>query len=68
MDKVDKLKRNELRCAIKAMIGEKKIQRSTKKKKEDVLSKTMAELGLDKTKFMKDLEQVQKENNQYPTK
>ena len=54
-------KRAKLRATLRATIGERRIQRSSKKAREQVLEQTLAEAGLDKDKFVADMERVQKE-------
>lgn len=54
-------RKQELRNMLKAKIGEKRIQRSTKDHKEQVLDKTLKNIGIDKEKFKKDLEELKKQ-------
>lgn len=54
-------RKQELRNMLKAKIGEKRIQRSTKDHKEQVLNKTLKNIGIDKEKFKKDLEELKKQ-------
>lgn len=54
-----KTSRDELRKLLRAKIGEKQIQRSTKTNKEHVMDKTLKSIGIDKEKFKKDLELIQ---------
>lgn len=54
-------KRQELKNMLKAKIGEKRIQRSNKEQKEQVLEKTLKNIGIDKEKFNKDLEAFKKQ-------
>jgi uncharacterized membrane protein len=58
---MDDEKRKKLRASLKARIGEKSIQRSTKQTKEKVLDKTMADSGIDMKKLKEDMERLQKE-------
>ena len=53
----------ELRKQLREKLRVKQIDRSNKQTKDRVLEKTMASLGLDKTKLEKDLEAVKKEGN-----
>lgn len=53
--------KQELKAMLKAKIGEKKIQRSSKEKKEHVLDKTLKDIGIDKEKFKNDLEAIKKQ-------
>jgi ribosomal protein S4 len=55
-----KEKRAELVKKLRSKIGEKSIKRSSKISKENILDKTLGEMGIDKTRFMKDLEAVNK--------
>lgn len=61
MENTTKGRRQELRNALKAKITEKQIVRSTKDRKEQVLDKTLKNLGLDKEKLKKDLEELKKQ-------
>ena len=61
MENTTKNKRQELRNMLKAKITEKQIQRSTKDHKEQVLDKTLKNIGIDKEKFKKDLEELKKQ-------
>lgn len=61
MENTTKGRRQELRNALKAKITEKQIERSTKDRKEQVLDKTLKNLGLDKEKLKKDLEELKKQ-------
>ncbi len=47
------------RAELKAKIQEKKIQRSNKAVKDNILSKTLKDMGIDKERLMKDLQNVQ---------
>lgn len=51
----------ELRNMLRAKIGEKRIQRSSKQNKENILDKTLKDIGIDKEKFKKDLEEIKKQ-------
>lgn len=51
----------ELRNMLRAKIGEKRIQRSSKQNKENMLDKTLKDIGIDKEKFKKDLEEIKKQ-------
>lgn len=48
-------------AALKAKIGEQRIQRGTKHNKEHILSQTLKNIGIDKKKFIADLEAVKKQ-------
>ena len=54
------MNREELRNRLKAKIGEKKISRSTKETKDQILGKTLKQIGIDKEKLKKDIENVKK--------
>jgi len=60
MSKSDKSS-SELRNMLRAKIGEKRIQRSSKQNRENILDKTLKDIGIDKEKFKKDLEEVKKQ-------
>jgi len=60
MSKSDKSS-SELRNMLRAKIGEKRIQRSSKQNRENILDKTLKDIGNDKEKFKKDLEEVKKQ-------
>jgi hypothetical protein len=51
----------ELRNMLRAKIGEKRIERSSKQSKENILDKTLKDIGIDKEKFKKDLEEIKKQ-------
>jgi len=51
----------ELRKKLKAVIGEKKINRNKKQNKETILKNTLSEMGIDSEKLKEDLEKVNKE-------
>lgn len=53
--------RNELSNLLKAKLGEKRINRSSKLQKEIILDKTLKKLGIEKDKFKADLEEVKKQ-------
>lgn len=48
----------ELRNMLRAKIGEKCIMRGSKQHKENVLEKTLKQIGIDKNKFKSDIEAV----------
>ena len=50
--------RNELKKLLRAKISEKTIERSNKNQKEQILEKTLKDIGIDKEKFKADLEKV----------
>ena len=54
-------RKNELSKLLKAKLGEKCIGRSSKKAKEEILTKTLNHLGIEKDKFKADLEAVKKQ-------
>jgi hypothetical protein len=54
----DKKSKEELRTLLRSKIGEKRISRSSKQKKEDILNKELKKIGIDKEKFKADLEAV----------
>jgi hypothetical protein len=60
MSKSDKSS-SELRNMLRAKIGEKRIKRSSKQNRENILDKTLKDIGIDKEKFKKDLEEVKKQ-------
>ena len=60
MSKSDKSS-TELRNMLRAKIGEKRIQRSSKQNRENILDKTLKDIGIDKEKFKKDLEEIKKQ-------
>jgi predicted DsbA family dithiol-disulfide isomerase len=53
-------KRNELRKKLRERIIERQIGRSSKENKDKVLTDTLKSMGIDKEKFKKDLEAMQK--------
>lgn len=53
--------RNELRNKLKAKLEERKITRSTKKTKENILTKTLKKMNIDKEKLKADMEEVRKQ-------
>ena len=53
--------RDELRAKLRAKIGEDRIKRSSKKQKDEILGKTLKNMGIDKDKMQKDLEAVKKQ-------
>lgn len=53
--------RNELRNKLKAKLEESKITRSTKKTKENILTKTLKKMNIDKEKLKADMEEVRKQ-------
>lgn len=55
-----KLSKDELSAKLKARLGEKRIDRSTKKAKENTVKQSIEEAGLDFDKFKKALETVKK--------
>lgn len=53
--------REELKKRLKARIEEGKISRSSKLVKQDILDKTLKNMGIDKEKLKKDMEEVKKQ-------
>lgn len=53
-------KRQELRNKLRERIVERQIGRSSKENKEKILTDTLQSMGIDKEKFKKDLEAIQK--------
>ncbi len=53
--------RDELRAKLRAKLGEDKIKRSGKRQKEEILTKTLKDMGIDKEKMQKDMEAVKKQ-------
>jgi hypothetical protein len=53
--------REELKKRLKARIEEGKISRSSKLAKQDILDKTLKNMGIDKEKLEKDMEEVKKQ-------
>lgn len=51
----------DLRKLLRSKIGERRIQRSTKKTREHILDKTLKKIGIDKEQLKKDLENVKKQ-------
>ena len=51
----------ELRNLCRSKRGELRIKRSSKRQKEDMLEKTLKQIGIDKEKFKADLEAVKKQ-------
>lgn len=51
----------ELKNMLRAKISEKRIERSSKQSRENILDKTLKDIGIDKEKFKKDLEEVKKQ-------
>lgn len=51
----------ELKNMLRAKISEKRIERSSKHSRENILDKTLKDIGIDKEKFKKDLEEVKKQ-------
>jgi len=47
---------------LREKIGEKGINRSTKKNKEKILEKGLKDLGIDQEKFKEDLEKIKKQS------
>jgi len=60
MDKQDE-KRAILRKKLREKLGEKQINRSSKKNKEQILDKSMSTMGLDYKKLKADLEAIKKQ-------
>lgn len=59
-------KKAALRKSLREVIGAKRIERSSKVTRMNALDTTLKSIGLDKKKFMEDLEKVKKEqNNKY---
>lgn len=55
------VERNELRNKLKAKLEERKITRSSKKTKENILTKTLKKMNIDKEKLKADMEEVRKQ-------
>jgi len=53
--------REELKKRLKARIEEGKISRSSKLAKQDILDKTLKNMGIDKEKLEKDMKEVKKQ-------
>ena len=53
--------KEELKKILHSKIAEKRISRGTKLQKENILKKTLKNMGIDKDKFKKDLEDVKKQ-------
>jgi hypothetical protein len=53
--------KEKLLIELRAKLYEKKISRSSKKSKEDVVDKTFKDLGIDKDLFMKELDMKNKQ-------
>jgi hypothetical protein len=53
--------REELKKRLRARIEEGKISRSSKSAKQDILDKTLKNMGIDKEKLEKDMEEVKKQ-------
>lgn len=53
--------REELKKRLRARIEEGKISRSSKVVKQDILDKTLKNMGIDKEKLEKDMEEVKKQ-------
>ena len=53
--------REALLNKLREKIGEKGINRNTKKNKEKILDKGLKDLGIDKEKFKEDLEKIKKQ-------
>ena len=51
----------ELRDLCRSKRGELRIKRSSKIQKDDILQKTLKQIGIDKEKFKADLESVKKQ-------
>lgn len=54
-------RKKELSKLLRDKLGEKCIDRSTKKAKEEVLNKTLKHFGIEKDKFKADLDAVRKQ-------
>jgi predicted DsbA family dithiol-disulfide isomerase len=59
------IRRQELRKKLRDRIGEKQIKRSNKENKEKVLTQTLESMGIDKERFKKDLEALQKSGGSF---
>lgn len=46
---------------LREVLGAKKIERSSKQNREKVLRETLGSIGIDKDRFMEDMEKVRKE-------
>ena len=53
--------RDELRSKLKIKLGDKRLNRSSKMKKEVVIDKNLKKLGIDKDKLKNDIEAVKKQ-------
>ena len=53
--------RDELRAKLRAKLGEDKIKRSNKFQKDQILTKTLKDMGINKEKMQKDMEAVKKQ-------
>jgi len=51
----------ELRAKLRSKIGESRIQRSRKQNKEQILEKSLKNMGIDHDKLKKDLESIKKQ-------
>ena len=54
-------KREELRAKLRAKLSESKINRSSKKQKDQILTTTLKDMGIDKDRLTADMEAVKKE-------
>tara|TARA_B100001094_G_scaffold323278_2_gene373864 strand:+ start:396 stop:599 length:204 start_codon:yes stop_codon:yes gene_type:complete len=53
--------RDELRAKLRAKLSESRISRSSKKQKDQILTTTLKDMGIDKAKLTADMEAVKKE-------
>ena len=53
--------RKELLTKLRSKIGERKIKRSSKEVKKNILDKGLKEMGIDQEKFKEDLEKIKKQ-------
>jgi hypothetical protein len=60
-NKMNDKDREELKKRLRARIEEGKISRSSKSAKQDILDKTLKNMGIDKEKLEKDMEEVKKQ-------
>jgi len=58
---MDAERKKSLRNSLREAIGAKKIERSSKATRMNALDMTLKAIGLDKEKFMEDMEKVKKE-------
>ena len=53
--------RDDLRAKLRAKLSESKINRSSKKQKDQILTTTLKDMGIDKDRLTADMEAVKKE-------